>query len=203
MRLVALLVLSVLAVGLFIGIAIGVDSWGSPSAGLEGTWMLKYYGEPGKLRMPYPWSEITLTLSACATAEQKIGDINGYEVESPVREFTTAEEIVEHDLTIFSTAGGTVIEPGEGTFTYNEGTVVDLSVAVEESSRFVNWTGDVDTVADVNAPTTTITMDDDYSITANFKERTNWLKIGVVIVVAVLVVGLASFFFLRRRKKAA
>jgi heat shock protein HslJ len=78
MRLVALMGLSVLAVGLFIGIAIGVDSWGSPSAGLEGTWMLKYYGEPGKLRMPYPWSEITLTISACTTAEQKIGDITGF-----------------------------------------------------------------------------------------------------------------------------
>jgi len=77
MRLVALLVLSAFAVVLVIGIAIGIDSWGSPSAGLEGTWVLKYYGEPGKLRMPYPWSEITLIISACATAEQKIGDITG------------------------------------------------------------------------------------------------------------------------------
>jgi len=73
MRLVALLVLSAFAVVL----VIGIDSWGSPSAGLEGTWVLKYYGEPGKLRMPYPWSEITLIISACATAEQKIGDITG------------------------------------------------------------------------------------------------------------------------------
>jgi hypothetical protein len=72
-RLVALLVLSALAVGLVIGIAIGIDSSGFPPAGLEGTWALKYYGEPGKLRMPYPWSEITLIISACATAEQKIG----------------------------------------------------------------------------------------------------------------------------------
>jgi len=73
MRLVALLVLSVLAVGLVIGIAIGIDSSGFPTAGLEGTWVLKCYGEPEKLRAPYPWSEITLIISACATAEQKIG----------------------------------------------------------------------------------------------------------------------------------
>lgn len=73
MRLVALLGLSVLAVGLVIGIAIGIDSSESPPAGLEGTWGLKYYGEPGKLRVPYPWSDITLIISACATAEQKIG----------------------------------------------------------------------------------------------------------------------------------
>jgi hypothetical protein len=108
------------------------------------------------------------------------------------------------ELTISSTAGGCVVEPGEGTFTYDEGTVVDLTIAVEESpSRFVNWTGDVDTIADVSAGTTTITMDDDYSITANFKEVTNWLRIGAVMVVAVLVVGLASLFFIRRRKKTA
>ena len=79
MRLVALLILSAFAVGLFIGIAIGIDSWGSPSAGLEGTWVLKYYGEPGKLRLPYPWSEITLIISACATAEQKIGGYPAHE----------------------------------------------------------------------------------------------------------------------------
>jgi hypothetical protein len=73
MRLVALVVLSALVVGLVIGIAIGIDSSGFPPAGLEGTWVLRYYGEPGKLRMPYPWSEITLIISVCATAEQRIG----------------------------------------------------------------------------------------------------------------------------------
>jgi hypothetical protein len=41
---------------------------------LEGTWVLRYYGEPGKLRVPYPWRDITLIISACATAEQEIGD---------------------------------------------------------------------------------------------------------------------------------
>ena len=37
----------------------------------------------------------------------------------------------------------------------------------EESYRFVNWTGDVGTIADVNDPTT-ITMNGDYSIMACF-----------------------------------
>ena len=74
MRPMFLLGLSVLIVGLVIGIAIGIDSSESPPDGLEGTWVLRYYGEPGKLRVPYPWRDITLTISACATAEQKIGD---------------------------------------------------------------------------------------------------------------------------------
>ena len=36
--------------------------------------------------------------------------------------------------------------------------------------QFVNWTGDVDTIANANAAFTTITTDDSYSIQANFSE---------------------------------
>jgi hypothetical protein len=39
----------------------------------------------------------------------------------------------------------------------------------EEGYRFVNWTGNVSTIADVEDATTTITMEDDYEITANFE----------------------------------
>ena len=77
MRVMLLLGLSVLAVGLVIGTAIGFDFSESPSDGLKGTWLLKCYGEPGKLKVPYPGvrcGDITLTTSACVTAEQKIGD---------------------------------------------------------------------------------------------------------------------------------
>jgi hypothetical protein len=49
--------------------------------------------------------------------------------------------------------------------------VVNLVVEAAEGFRFVNWTGDVETVADVNSAYTTITMNGDYSITANFEER--------------------------------
>jgi hypothetical protein len=38
-----------------------------------------------------------------------------------------------------------------------------------EGFRFVNWTGDVGTLADVNAAASTITMSADYSIVANFQ----------------------------------
>jgi hypothetical protein len=63
-----------LSVVLVVGLVAGIGSSESPSVGLEGTWVLKCYGEPGKLRVPYPWSHITLIISACATAEQEIGD---------------------------------------------------------------------------------------------------------------------------------
>jgi len=76
---------------------------------------------------------------------------------------------VEYDLTIASTAGGSVTTPGEGTFTYDEGTVVNLVAEAEEGYRFVEWTGDVATIGNVNAAITIITTNDNYSITANFE----------------------------------
>jgi hypothetical protein len=75
---------------------------------------------------------------------------------------------VQYDLTISSTAGGSVITPGEGTSTYDEGTVVNLVAAPDAYYHFVNWTGDVGTIANINAAVTTITMNGVYSITANF-----------------------------------
>jgi len=75
----------------------------------------------------------------------------------------------EHDLNIASTSGGMVTSPGEGTFTHHEGAVFDLVAEPEAGYYFVNWTGDVGTIADINAATTTIIMNGDYSIRANFE----------------------------------
>jgi uncharacterized repeat protein (TIGR02543 family) len=49
--------------------------------------------------------------------------------------------------------------------------VVDLVATPNAGYDFVNWTGDVGTIANVNGATTTIAMNDDYSITANFEEE--------------------------------
>lgn len=73
-----------------------------------------------------------------------------------------------HTLTITSTDGGSVISPGEGTFTYYEGTVVRLVARSALGYQFVKWTGDVESIDTVNSFVTTITMNGDYSITANF-----------------------------------
>ncbi len=72
------------------------------------------------------------------------------------------------ELTIGSTAGGSVVEPGEGTFTYNLGEEVDLEAIADSGYHFVEWTGDTDTIGDRNSNLTTITMEDDYEITAEF-----------------------------------
>jgi len=77
-------------------------------------------------------------------------------------------------LTIDSTAGGTVNVgdvpiPGKTMLTYDAGTVVNLIAAPSRDYRFVEWTGDVKTIADTNAASTTITMQGNYEVTANFE----------------------------------
>jgi hypothetical protein len=75
---------------------------------------------------------------------------------------------VQYNLTICSTEGGQVTTPGQDTFTYDEGTVVSLVAEPEYGYHFVNWSGEVAGIANVNAATTTIAMNGHYSILANF-----------------------------------
>jgi hypothetical protein len=117
--------------------------------------------------------------------------------------FLSAKQFITYDLAISSTAGGSVTVPGEGVYTYLAGEVVDLVVEAEELHRFGNWTGEVDTIARVTSGQTTITMDGNYSITANFEEiqpAANWPLIGLIIGV-VVVVGLFVYAPLRRKIK--
>jgi hypothetical protein len=86
-----------------------------------------------------------------------------FEVDPPIR----------YMLAILSTPGGSVIIPGEGTFTYDAGTVVNLLATPASGYEFSKWSGDVDTIVDVNATSTNITMSGNHSyilICANFRE---------------------------------
>jgi hypothetical protein len=76
---------------------------------------------------------------------------------------------VQYSLTISSTAGGWVSAPGEGILAYDEGMVVSLVATPANGHRFVNWMGDVHTIANVEAALTTVNMHRDYSITADFE----------------------------------
>ena len=77
----------------------------------------------------------------------------------------------QYSLTIASTTGGQVTTPGEGTFLYDEGTLVNLVAEAEDGFHFVNWTDDVAAIANLNLAITTITMNGDYTITSNFVEQ--------------------------------
>jgi hypothetical protein len=73
-----------------------------------------------------------------------------------------------YTLTVNSNSGGSVTESGEGNPTYNPAIVVNLVAEADEGYYSVRWTGDVNSVGDGNAAVATITMEDDYSVTANF-----------------------------------
>lgn len=75
---------------------------------------------------------------------------------------------VEHRLTILCRSGGSITNPGEGTFDYEEGSIVALAATPTTGYRFDVWSGDTEAIANLNAASTTITMNDNYSITANF-----------------------------------
>jgi hypothetical protein len=77
---------------------------------------------------------------------------------------------VHYSLTIIGPAHGSVTTPGEGRFVYEEGTVVNLVAKPTSGYEFVKWTGDVTTIANVNAASTTITMDGNYYIYARFRD---------------------------------
>jgi hypothetical protein len=64
--------------------------------------------------------------------------------------------------------GGSITAPGDSVRTYPTGTVVNLSVNPDAGFQFVNWTGDVSTIADVKSAQTTITIKANATITANF-----------------------------------
>ncbi|MFO7773019.1 MAG: hypothetical protein R6V59_03625 [Dehalococcoidia bacterium] len=87
---------------------------------------------------------------------------------------------VRYDLSISSTAGGSVTAPGEATFTYDAGTVVDLVAEPDEGYHFVNWIGDVSMIADVENSMASITINGDYSITANFSKKIDYPYSGSV-----------------------
>jgi polyhydroxybutyrate depolymerase len=82
----------------------------------------------------------------------------------------TANFIAQYDLTISSTDGGNVTTPGEGLFPdYDAGTVVNLLATPDAGYQFAYWTGGTGNIADRYVANTTITMNGDYSITANFE----------------------------------
>jgi hypothetical protein len=76
-----------------------------------------------------------------------------------------------YSLTVASTAGGAVTVPGEGTFSYSAGTLVQLLATPAHGYRFQSWTGDSEEIADYSSASTNITINSACSITANFVEE--------------------------------
>jgi hypothetical protein len=75
-----------------------------------------------------------------------------------------------YTISISNNIGGKVTSPGEGLFRYAAGTVVNLVAEPDRGYRFVCWTSNAGTIANVSAATTTITLNQNYwFVIANFK----------------------------------
>jgi hypothetical protein len=78
------------------------------------------------------------------------------------RNLTASFVILQKVLSLNAGPGGTVT----GANTYDYGSEANISAAANTSYQFLNWTGDG--VTGANASTTTVTMDQDRNLTANF-----------------------------------
>jgi len=113
------------------------------------------------------WTGSVATIANASAASTSITMQGNYSITA---NFVQDTPTVQYGLDISSTTGGSVTTPGEGTFTYDEGTVVSLVAVPEEGHWFVNWTGNATTIANASAASTSVTMQGSYSIIANFQE---------------------------------
>jgi len=85
------------------------------------------------------------------------------------------------NLTVSSTAGGSVTAPGEGESTHDCGTSVPIEAAADACYEFSHWTGtavSAGKVADSTSASTTVTVDADYTLIANFTLDTVTLTVS-------------------------
>jgi len=79
----------------------------------------------------------------------------------------------QYSLTVSSSAGGSVTDPGQGLFSYAHGASVPVTAMAQGNYHFVNWTGTAVTagqVADTSSAHTTITIVANYTLHANFAD---------------------------------
>jgi hypothetical protein len=79
-----------------------------------------------------------------------------------------------YELIVTGAVGGVVTVPGEGTFTYDADTVVEIVAVAEEGYEFVDWIGGADNPL---SPRTTVTMSQDHQVAAKFGKRVHVLTI--------------------------
>ena len=77
-------------------------------------------------------------------------------------------DIITQTLTYTAGANGTITAPPASPTTHDRGASVPITAVPATGYHFVNWTGNVSTIDNVNAASATITMNGNYAITANF-----------------------------------
>jgi len=127
--------------------------------------VLDLVAEPDEGYQFVKWTGNVSTIGDVFTASTNITMDNSYSITA---DFESWQPVPQVQLTIGSTAGGSVAEPGEGEFDFPLGTEVSLAAIPDEGYSFLGWSSEADTIADVESPSTTITMDSSYLIEAGF-----------------------------------
>ena len=122
--------------------------------------------EPDESCQFVQWTGDVSTIDDVYAAETTITMYDSYSITAKFETWHPEPVVL---LLVSSTRGGSVTTPDKGVFLCTLGDEVNLVAEPSEGSRFTHWSGDVDTIADVNAASTTITMDSSYSIRANFE----------------------------------
>ncbi len=79
-----------------------------------------------------------------------------------------ANTSTSYSLTVNSTSGGMVTAPTSSPGSLTSGSIVTLTAAANPGYHFVNWTGLINTVADTKSDSTTVVMNGNYVVRANF-----------------------------------
>jgi uncharacterized repeat protein (TIGR02543 family) len=107
---------------------------------------------------------------------------------------------ITHTLTIEVKGAGSVT-PSPGDHTCIEGSWINIIATPDTGYQFDSWTGDV---GDASSANTTVTVDSDKTVIANFSEtKPNWLPIGAIIAGGILVAGGVIWLAARRRRTRA
>ena len=86
--------------------------------------------------------------------------------------FRMLEKQSPHKLVIACDEGGSIATPGRGTFWYAHGTLVSVVAKPVDQYHLKNWRGtavEAGKVADAASASTTVFMDDDYTLQASFE----------------------------------
>jgi len=103
-----------------------------------------------------------------------LGDVNAgnnYNLDFEAATFTILGQ-----LSLSSSEGGEVTQPGEGIFTYTEPVEVQISAQALESYKFSHWSGDISILSTTDNEEISILVDSVYSIMANFVPLSNDLE---------------------------
>ena len=93
--------------------------------------------------------------------------------------------VTTHTLTFSAGTGGSITAPVSSPQTYDAGTVVTITASPSAGYSFDGWTGDTGSIANTSSASTTITMDGNYTIQANFTQIDYTLTVTVTPAAAV------------------